>query len=87
MVFEGVTEALICTWQVLLFGYLMYRNRFEQVWMAWYLKNTEFEDGNSETPYEVHPLYGYFVCHVQDIYKSEQYFSIREAMILWKGCL
>jgi hypothetical protein len=55
--------------------------------MARNFKNTEFQDGIGETLYEVHPLHEYFVCHIQDIHKSEQQFSIREAMILWRVCL
>jgi len=40
----------------------MCTNMFEQLWMAWNSMNTEFQDGNSETLYEVHLLYEYFAC-------------------------
>jgi len=65
------TDLYMATSFFFFFGYLIYRNRFEQVWVAQNFKNTEFQDGNSETLYEVHPLYEYFVCHIQDICKSE----------------
>jgi hypothetical protein len=74
-VFEGITEALICTWQHPFF-WLPY---VEQVWMAWNFKNTEFQDGNSETPYEVRLLYEYFVCVT---FRTEQQLSIHETEVL-----
>lgn len=79
------TDPLIAT---PIFGKIMSRNRWEQIWRFWHFNDNEAEE--AETPdrlYKVKPVLELLSRKFSMLYKPEQQISLDEAMIPWRGRL
>jgi hypothetical protein len=69
------------------FGKLMSRNRFEQIWNFWHYSDNSTLDDEADRLYKIEPILYNLVHEFRKHYRPPQELSLDEAMIPWRGRL
>lgn len=70
-----------------IFGKLMSRNRWEQIWNFWHFSDNLLVQNTDDRLYKVRPVLQHLTQRFQTVYKPAQELSLDEAMIPWRGRL
>jgi hypothetical protein len=66
------------------FGKLINRNRFEQVWNCWHYSDNSTLDDEADRPYKIRPTLDYLLEIIRRRYKQPHELSLDDAMIPWR---
>ncbi|PNF40775.1 hypothetical protein B7P43_G17113 [Cryptotermes secundus] len=73
--------------EIAIFGKLMSRKRFEQIWWCLHFNNNEVQPQPTGRLFKIQPLLDILVEKFQTVYKPEQQLSLDESVIPWRGRL
>ncbi|PNF26451.1 hypothetical protein B7P43_G16256, partial [Cryptotermes secundus] len=73
--------------EIPIFGKLMSRKRFEQIWWCLHFNDNELQPQSTSRLFKIQPLLNSFIQKFQTVYKPNQQLSSDESVIPWRGRL
>ncbi|PNF28985.1 hypothetical protein B7P43_G15106 [Cryptotermes secundus] len=73
--------------EIPIFGKLMSRKRFEQIWWCLHFNDNELQPQSTSRLFKIQPLLNFFVQKFQTVYMPNQQLSLDESVIPWRGRL
>lgn len=70
-----------------IFGNLLSRNRFEQIWNFWHFSDNESNTDSADRLYKIRPIVAHFLEKFKTVYSPKRELSLDEGVIPWRGRL